>query len=71
MPTDLALAAAIRELREERGLSQEELAFASGVTTAAISKTERGATDPSWETVRKIASALDVCPSELIIRSGQ
>jgi transcriptional regulator with XRE-family HTH domain len=71
MPTDLALAGAIRKLREERGLSQEDVAFAAGVTTAALSKLERGATSPNWSTIRSIAAALDVRPSELVVRSGQ
>lgn len=73
MPTepDLALAAAIRELREERELSQEDVAYAAGVTVATYSKLERGATSPNWDTVRKIAAALEIRPSELVLRSGQ
>jgi XRE family transcriptional regulator, regulator of sulfur utilization len=66
-----ALGAAVRQLRLERGLAQEDLAHSAGVRTATISVLERGRSNPSWATVRKIARALGVPLAELARLSEQ
>ncbi len=53
-----ALASAIRELREDRGITQEDLAHEAGITTGTLSKIERCLANPSWTTVERIAGAL-------------
>ncbi|MGR1083297.1 helix-turn-helix domain-containing protein [Olegusella massiliensis] len=58
----------IRILRESQEMSQSELARAIGKTRSAISQFENGANEPSTETIRAIAKALDVSTSELIDR---
>jgi transcriptional regulator with XRE-family HTH domain len=68
---DPALAATIRRLREERGLSQEEVAYSAGVTVGTYTRLERGKANPTWLTLRRISAALDIRVSDLIIRSGQ
>ena len=60
-----ALGAAIRELREQRKLSQEDLAHAAGVTVGTLSTIERGKSNPTWATVKGIATALDVTLGKL------
>ena len=60
-----ALARAIRELREKRGLSQEDLAHEAGITTSTLSTIERGQSNPTWGTVKGIAQGLGVSLSEL------
>lgn len=51
----------LRTLRMERGMSQDELATASGVAQAIISRIERGETaDPGIGTVRRLTDALGV-----------
>ena len=65
LPPDLALAAALRRLREDRGLAQEALAFRSGISTGAIARIELGQASPAWVTVCSIAAALDVSLVEL------
>lgn len=51
----------IKELREKRGMSQEELAKKSGVSRTTISKLESGAeTVAKTTTLGKIAEALSV-----------
>jgi transcriptional regulator with XRE-family HTH domain len=50
----------IRQLREEKGLSQGELEKASGLLRCYISRVEHGHTVPSLETLEKFATALDV-----------
>jgi transcriptional regulator with XRE-family HTH domain len=62
---DAALCRVLRRLRKERGLSQETLAFSSDVTISALSRIERGLSDPVWSNVRAIAAALGMSVSEL------
>jgi transcriptional regulator with XRE-family HTH domain len=50
----------LRELREQAGLSQKELAEKADLTTDGISRLERGDRSPSWETAVALAEALDV-----------
>lgn len=53
-----ALGAAIRQLREKQGLTQEALAHEAGITTGSLSLIERGQRNPSWGTVSRIVAAL-------------
>ncbi|MCF6734461.1 helix-turn-helix domain-containing protein [Blastococcus sp. KM273129] len=48
----------VRRLRKQRGMSLRQLAAATGVSAALLSQVERGATDPSLNTVRKLAAVL-------------
>lgn len=50
----------IRKLREARGLTVTAFAQAVGVSSGMISQVERGLVDPSLETLRQIAHALQV-----------
>ncbi|HWA54406.1 MAG TPA: helix-turn-helix transcriptional regulator [Solirubrobacterales bacterium] len=53
-----ALGKAIRQLREERGMTQEALAQEAGITVGHMSMIERGHSNPTWATVKSIAKAL-------------
>jgi XRE family transcriptional regulator, regulator of sulfur utilization len=64
-----AFGAALRELRTERGLSQEDAALASGIDRAYFGKLERATKVPTLTTVWKIADAFNVQPSELLNRA--
>jgi transcriptional regulator with XRE-family HTH domain len=57
---DLALAAAIRSLREERGMTREAVAFHAGITNGSLARIELAQSAPKWSTVRLIATAMDV-----------
>ena len=50
----------VREARLRAGLTQRELAERSGTTQSAIARIERGATEPSYERVRKLIEACDL-----------
>jgi transcriptional regulator with XRE-family HTH domain len=50
----------LKELREEKGLTQEGLARAVEMSVSAVSKMEHRELDPSWSTVQKLARALGV-----------
>ena len=55
-----ALGLRIRELRNERHMSQEELAFKAGISAAHLGQIERALKNPTVDTVNKIAGALGV-----------
>ena len=50
----------LRTVREERGLSQRELAQLAGISTNAISLIERDENSPSVSTLQSLAGALNV-----------
>lgn len=60
-----ALGKAIRQLRQERDMTQEALAHAAGVTVSHLSTIERGHSNPTWGTARGIAAALGVALGKL------
>jgi XRE family transcriptional regulator, regulator of sulfur utilization len=60
-----ALGKAIRQLRTERGMTQEALAHAAGVTVGHLSMIERGHSNPTWATVKAIAAALNASMVQL------
>jgi transcriptional regulator with XRE-family HTH domain len=63
---DEAFGKALKHHREQKGLSQEELAFESGLHRTYISLIERGKRSPSLRTVDKIAVALGSRLSSLL-----
>jgi transcriptional regulator with XRE-family HTH domain len=62
---DTALIAVLKQLREKRGWTQEELAHAAGLTTSAYNRIESGSAAPGWSTVRRLAEALGVSMADL------
>jgi ribosome-binding protein aMBF1 (putative translation factor) len=65
-----ALAMQVVELREQRGLTQIQLAEKSGVDQADISRLERGSAFPNEKTLLRIADALDA-DLALVARTGR
>lgn len=55
----------LRQLREERGWSQERLGFESDVHMGHVSKIERGERNPGVRTVAKLARGLSVSAGAL------
>ena len=56
----------VRALRQQSGLTQEGLARVANVTTGTIIRLELGYHAPSMRTLRKVAAALEVRPSDLL-----
>jgi transcriptional regulator with XRE-family HTH domain len=55
----------VRELRQTKGLSQEELSFRAKVHRTYLGSIERGERNPALKNIAAIAKALDVSLSEL------
>ena len=65
-PTAPQLGEAIRELRTRRQLSIEDLAGIAEIHPSTLSKIERGLSNPRWENVSALASALAIKSSALV-----
>jgi transcriptional regulator with XRE-family HTH domain len=65
------LGRAIKQLRTERGLSQEALGLRAEIHPTWISHIESGRNNPAWGSVRRIAAALEVRLSELAALSEE
>ena len=63
------LGRAIKETRLSKGLSQEELGHRAGIHPTWISHIESGRNNPAWGSVRRIAAALELKLSELVVRA--
>ena len=57
----------LREKRKDQGLSQEALALEAGVDRNFVSLLERGVNQPSLSTIFKLADALNLNPSDLVM----
>lgn len=64
-----AFALALRQFRERAGISQEELGFRADLHRTYVSMLERSERCPSLTTIGKLAGALHVKPSALLIAS--
>ncbi|WP_409073083.1 helix-turn-helix domain-containing protein [Micromonospora chalcea] len=60
------LASRLRAMRLARFLTQDDLSERSGLGRATIARIEAGVTAPRMRTIRALARALDVTPSELV-----
>src|ERR1700722_15425493 len=64
------LGMAIKTQRASLGISQEELAHRAGLHRTYVSDLERGARNPSIESIEKLAGALQVSVSKLLESVG-
>ena len=60
----------IKTMRKQKGLTQKELAQKLGVSQQMINQYENNSSNLTFETLQKIATALDVSINELIDESG-
>jgi transcriptional regulator with XRE-family HTH domain len=65
LPPDPALGSAIKELREARRLTQEELASQAGTTVGTVSRMEAAKSAPAWATVMQLIDAMGVSLPDL------
>lgn len=58
-------AANVVRIREDRGLTQEQLGWAAGVHQTAVARIESGERRPTLDTIFKLARGLEVAPADL------
>jgi transcriptional regulator with XRE-family HTH domain len=64
--TPTTFGAALKKLRESRGLTQAALAYAADLAASTIFAAEQGRLrDPKWSTVQRLADALGCRTDEL------
>lgn len=63
--TQRRLGRAVKQVRIRRGLTQEQVSAASGLHPTYISDIERGARNPSWEAITRLADGLAVPLEEI------
>lgn len=64
------LGQAIRKVRRERGVSQEGLAYTTGIERSHMGRIERGEANISFLNLMKIAKALNADLSAIIKQAG-
>lgn len=70
-PLHAAFGDALRELRKERGISQEGLALKAGINRGYYGGIERGERNIALANIHKLAVALDLPASAVLARSEQ
>jgi XRE family transcriptional regulator, regulator of sulfur utilization len=68
-PDAAALGRAVQAIRAEKGISQVQLAEATGFRQSWISDVEHGARNPSWRNVVRLAEGLGIRTSALVKRA--
>jgi transcriptional regulator with XRE-family HTH domain len=63
--TRAAIGARLRRMRQDKGLTVEALASAAGLNKGFLSRLERGAKQPSIDTVLRLSAALNVPVGQL------
>ena len=66
----IAVGSAVRALRKEMGMSQEELAHFAAIDRSHMGKIERGERNVSFANIMRISVALGCAPSTLFLRAG-
>ncbi len=56
----------LKELRENRGMSQEEVANASGISVTYYAGIERGEENPTYAVLESICKSLKIKSSEIL-----
>lgn len=61
-----AIATKLRSARQERGMTQEDVAEKAGLSTNYYARIERAEVSPSVETLEKVVKALKIKSSEIL-----
>ncbi|MCH8080720.1 MAG: helix-turn-helix domain-containing protein [Proteobacteria bacterium] len=60
------LSARVKDLRKQKGMSQEILAEESGLSLRTVQRIENGESNPTGDTLKRLSNALQVNPDELV-----
>ena len=67
MDPGVAFGQVLRGLRREAGMSQEQLAFSAEIERNFVSLIERGVNQPSIRVIFKLAHALGISASQMLL----
>lgn len=67
----LVIGQVIRRLRKDKGMTQELLSGFAGIARSHLAMIENGTKQPNFETLWRIAAALEMKPSELVAEIEQ
>lgn len=67
----MSLGSRLKQARDEKGLTQKELANLSGLYQAQICRYERGDCTPPSDVLKRLANALEVSSAYLIEGTGE
>ena len=56
----------LRKIRHEKGISQEELEFESGLSKNVVGNIERVEANPTLTTIKALAKGLGISPKDLV-----
>jgi transcriptional regulator with XRE-family HTH domain len=68
-PVLVAFGRSVKQSRAERGVSQEELAHLAGIDRSYMSSIERGEQNVGLMSMQRVAAALGVTLSELVLNA--
>lgn len=63
---EIAFGKALRDLRNQKSLSQEALGFEAELARNYVSQLELGSKSPSLRSIFKLCKVLDVSPSDIL-----
>ena len=63
---NMAVGTVIRRYRKEKGMTQELLSGLAGIARSHLTMIENGTKQPNFETIWRIAEALDIPASNLV-----
>ena len=66
MPVVVYIGDKLKAARTRRLLTQDELAERAGVSQSTVANIERDNAEPQFRTIRKLAKALDIDPTDLL-----
>lgn len=64
-PSQIALGLAVKAVRAKTGKTQEQVANAIGMHATYISDIERGARNPSWDAMARLAKGMGVSVADI------
>jgi transcriptional regulator with XRE-family HTH domain len=68
MSISISFGRIVKNIREERGISQEILADRADLNRSYVGEVERGTAMPSLSTITKLARALNLSAADLLTR---
>lgn len=69
--TEMTIASNLKALRDDRGLTQTQLAEKAGLGINQVSRIERGRSKPELDTIKRLSLALNCTTDELIFDASE